>query len=251
MKFAPKLMVFDLDGTLAESKERMSAEMGMLVSDLLKKMPVAIMSGASMQQFEKQFLPALPREARLERLYIFPTNAAQCFMYRGSKWDLPYDNSFNEAEREVIRQALKECIDQSKFKLPEKLWGEQIEDRGAQISFSALGQQAPVEEKEKWHTYHEVERKALYQALVKKLPGLSIAEGGLTTIDITRKGVNKAFGVRKLPGLTGISIPEMLYVGDALTEGGNDNVVIETGIKTHEVFGPGETAKLIEDTLSH
>src|SRR5581483_8481820 len=147
-------------------------------------------------------------------------------------------------------QAITECVRESKFKEPEKLWGEQIEDRGAEISFSALGQQAPVEEKEKWHTYYEVERKKLYQALIKKLPGLSIAEGGLTTIDITRKDINKSFGVRKLPSLTNITIPEMLYVGDALEEGGNDSVVKQTGIKTHEVLGPQETAKCIEEIVA-
>ena len=42
----------------------------------------------------------------------------------------------------------------------------------------------------------------------------------------------------------------MLYVGDALEEGGNDSVVIPTGVKTQEVFGPEETAKVIEEILS-
>ena len=73
--------------------------------------------------------------------------------------------------------------------------------------------------------------------------------GGLTTIDITRKGLTKAYGIRQLVELTDTAISEMLYVGDALQEGGNDAVVIETGVRTHEVFGPKETAAFIKDIL--
>lgn len=251
--FKPKLMAFDLDGTLAESKQRLSADMGELLSKLLSKMPVAVMSGASFKQFETQFFPALPPEANLAKLYLFPTNAAQGFIYEQGAWQLKYDHSFTKVEREVILQALAQCIEDSHFNdedREEQIWGEQIEDRGAQISFSALGQRAPVEEKQKWHAQYDNRRKALYAALAKKLPGLSVAMGGLTTIDITRHGINKAYGIRQLAGISGISVPEMLYVGDALEEGGNDSVVIETGVHTHEVFGPKETAALIEEILT-
>jgi phosphomannomutase len=250
--FIPKLMAFDLDGTLAESKQRLSADMGETLSQLLKKMPAAILSGASFAQFEKQFLPALPHDANLKNLYIFPTSGAQCYVFGEKGWTLSYDHSFTPVEKEVILQALMQCIQETHFDTAsERMWGEQIEDRGAQISFSVLGQQAPVEEKEKWHNAHDNERKALHAALSKKLPGLSVRMGGLTTIDITRHGINKAYGIRQLVEITGISVPEMLYVGDALEEGGNDSVVIETGIKTHEVFGPKETAALIEEIVTH
>ena len=70
------------------------------------------------------------------------------------------------------------------------------------------------------------------------------------SIDITRKGVTKAFGIRKLIEFTQISISEMLYVGDALEEGGNDAVVLETGIHTYQVIGPEETAQLIQTIIS-
>jgi phosphomannomutase len=250
MSFKPKLMAFDLDGTLAESKQRLPADMGEELALLMQVMPVAVMSGASFKQFGSQFLPALPGDANFANLYIFPTNAAQCFVYKENSWQAAYDHSFTAVEREVILQALAQCIEETHFdNKSEQLWGAQIEDRGAQISFSALGQSAPVEEKTKWKAANDGERKKLYAALVKKLPGLSIAMGGLTTIDITRHGINKAYGVRQLASLTGISVPEMLYVGDALEEGGNDSVVIETGVHTHQVLDPKATFTLIEEIL--
>ena len=250
MDFKPKLVAFDLDGTLAESKQRVSAEMGEQLARLLGAVPVAVMSGASFKQFETQLLPALPVDAELVRLYLFPDNAAVCFVYRQERWQVHYEHSFSKPERARIMQALQEAMTETGFMEPPRheVWGERVEDRGAQITFSALGQQAPLEEKQKWDPTKE-KRRPLYDALVRRLPDFSIAMNAHTSIDITKKGINKAYGIRKLIEMTSISVSEMLYVGDALDEGGNDAVVIQTGIKTRPVFGPEETAGLIQTLL--
>ena len=249
MDHHPRLVAFDLDGTLAESKQRMSSDMGEMLSRLLKKMPVAIMSGAGWPQFEKQFFPALPMESNLSNLYIFPDNAAQCFVYRGGGWKPQYDNAFTPAEREHVLKALDEALfETGMHDVPIRVWGQRIEDRGAEIVFSGLGQEAPTEEKRKWDPTRE-KRKPLYDALIKKLPEFAIGLNAMTSIDITRKGITKAYGIKRLSELAGIAIAQMLYVGDALEEGGNDAVVKETGVQTHQVFGPEETAGLITSLL--
>ncbi len=242
----PHLVAFDLDGTLAESKQRVSAEMGEALAALLHKMPVAIMSGAGWPQFEKQFFPALPADANLQNLYMFPTNAAQCYVYRG-EWKPQYDHSFSETENAKIDLALKEGLAEVGLSEdPKEVWGPRIEHRsGGQVSFSPLGQQAPVPQKQEWNQKYNDVRKKLREILAGKLPDCSVSMGGLTTIDITHKGINKAFGIRRLSEITGIAIAEMLYVGDALDEGGNDSVVIETGVPTRQVFGPEESLELI------
>jgi phosphomannomutase len=248
--FKPKLVAFDLDGTLAESKQPLSASMGELLARLLSRMPVAILSGASFEQYDHQFFPALPAGAALKNLYIFPDNAAQCYVFDEGAWRSRYDFHFTKEEREHVLAALKTAIAQTNIQaLVPATWGEQIQDRGAQITFSALGQEAPVAEKEKWDPTRE-KRKPLYELLVKTLPGFSIGLNATTSIDITRYGITKAYGIRQLAGLTGISVSEMLYVGDALEEGGNDHVVVETGVRTQSVFGPAETATLITDILN-
>lgn len=248
MHYHPRLLAFDLDGTLAESKQRVSFDMGEAITKLLARMPVAIMSGAGWPQFEKQFFPALPLDAKFSNLYIFPTNAAQCFVYRGGEWKPQYDHSFSEAERARINQILAESLAQTGLdKEPAQVWGPRIEPRSqGQISFSPLGQQAPVPAKEEWNKTHNDLRKQLRALLAEKLPDCTVSMGGLTTIDVTHKGINKAYGIKRLSELTGISVSEMLYVGDALDEGGNDSVVKETGVQTHQVFGPEETEGLID-----
>ena len=246
----PKLVAFDLDGTLAESKQRMSSEMGELLAQLLKKMPIAVMSGAGFPQFERQFFPAFPSDADFTNLYLFPDNAAQCFVYRAGSWKPQYDNAFTPAEREHVLKVLDEAlVETGMHDVPIRVWGERIEDRGAEIVFSGLGQEAPPEEKRKWDPTRE-KRKPLYDALIKKLPEFAIGLNAMTSIDITRKGITKAYGIRRLAELSGVAIAEMLYVGDALDEGGNDAVVKETGVQTHAVFGPEETAGLINTFLA-
>ena len=245
----PRVVVFDLDGTLAESKQRMSAEMGDLISRLLKRVPVAVMSGAGWEQFQDQFLVDFSSDTKLDRLYLFPDNAALCFVHRDGRWHPQYDDSFSPEAKQRIREELRAALAEVDFPQPAQTWGEQIEDRGGQITFSALGQQAPLEEKERWDPTHE-KRRPLYEALKRRLPDLSVGLNATTSIDITPHGINKAYGIRRLAELTGVPVHEMLYVGDALEEGGNDAVVIETGIRTHAVFGPEETAGLIEGLLA-
>lgn len=243
----PKVVAFDLDGTLAESKQRMTDDMGALLAQLMGRMPTAVLSGAGFPQFQKQVLTALPIGADFANLYIFPTNAAQCYIYRDGAWVAQYDHSFTPEEKETIMSALTAALTEVGLaEEPQELWGERIEDRKAQFSFSPLGQQAPVSAKERWAKEYNHKRRALHKILVQALPHFAVAMGGITTIDITRKGITKAYGIEQLSELTHIPVNKMLYVGDALGEGGNDAVVIPTGIPTQAVFGPHETETLIE-----
>jgi len=252
MDFKPKLVAFDLDGTLAESKQPVTLEIGGLLGELLDKHKVAILSGASFEQFETQLLPSFAERAHFENLFLFPMNAARGYVYKDGAWHIAYDRSFNPVEREKIMQAFKTSMEETGFAQDDParpvVWGERIEDRGGQITFSGLGQQAPVEEKKKWDPTKE-KRRPLYEALVKRLPDFSIGLNAATSIDITQKGINKAYGIRALVKLADVSIAEMVFIGDALEEGGNDSVVKETGIKTEEVFGPDDTARLIKEIL--
>ncbi|MFA6006753.1 MAG: HAD-IIB family hydrolase [Candidatus Paceibacterota bacterium] len=245
----PKLVAFDLDGTIAPSKHQTEADMGLLLASLLAKLPVAIMSGASFHQFERQFLPALPVDANFSNLYLFPTNAAACYVYKDGKWQEQYNEKFTDIEREKIMNALNEAMTETNFQsFVPQTWGEQIEDRGAQITLSALGQQAPLEEKQKWDPTRE-KRQPLYDLLCEKLPDFSIGLNATTSIDITKKGVNKGYGVLKLAELTKIPVGEMLYVGDALGPGGNDAIVIPTCIQTYAVADPEDTKKFIKSII--
>jgi HAD superfamily hydrolase (TIGR01484 family) len=242
-----KLIVFDLDGTLATSKSALDDEMSALLSDLLSIAKVAVISGGAWPQFEKQVLSHLPNNAHLLNLSILPTCGTQFYRYSG-EWKKIYSEDFTAAEKEKITSSLKKAFEASGFKA-DQVWGEVIEDRGSQITLSALGQQAPLAEKEKWDPDF-AKRKKVKAILDPLIPGFSVRLGGATSIDVTKPGIDKAYGIRKLRDILGISLKEMIYIGDALFVGGNDYPAEQAGAISIPVRGPEDTKRVIEAILA-
>jgi hypothetical protein len=238
-----KLIVFDLDGTLAESKSSLDAEMATLLSALLSIVKVAVISGGNWPQFEKQLLSSLPHDERLKNMSLLPTCGTKFYEYE-SGWEQRYSEDFTDGEKEKIISSLKQAIALSGFKV-ERVWGEVIEDRGSQITFSALGQQAPLEEKKQWDPDF-TKRKKMKALLDKLIPEFSVRLGGTTSVDVTKPGIDKAYGIRKLRDILGIAIDEMIFVGDALFPGGNDYPAKEAGAVSIQVRDPNESKRVIE-----
>ena len=238
-----ELVAFDLDGTLAESKQPLKESMGEALADLLGVAHVAVISGGDWPQFNKQVASRLPAHADLSRLWLMPTTGTKLYTHKGDAWETVYAELFDEETKDKILKAFDEALEATGFK-PEKTWGERIEDRGSQITFSALGQEAPLEAKEKWDPDF-AKRKVIQADLQKRLPGLSINMGGSTSIDITREGVDKAYGLKKLRDHSGIALDKMMFIGDAIFPGGNDYPAKQLGLDTVKVRDPDETLSVI------
>ena len=238
-----KLVVFDLDGTLAESKSAIDPEMAQLLEHLLGLVRVAVISGGAWEQFDKQVLAYLRHDERLRNLSLLPTCGTRFYRY-GSGWELLYAEDFTEVERKKIIDSLQQTITSTGGN-PERVWGELIEDRGSQITFSALGQLAPLEAKKKWDPDF-VKRKKLESVLETLIPEFSVHLGGATSVDVTQHGIDKAYGIRKLRDILRIPIDEMIFIGDALFPGGNDYPAKEAGALSIEVKDPHETKRVIE-----
>lgn len=237
------LIVFDLDGTLAQSKAALDDEMGQLLCRLLAVVKVAIISGGDFPQFQAQVLGHLPAASNFGSLSLLPTSGTKFYQYRGD-WQKLYSDDLSDAEKKEIETALESAVAQSGFQ-PAQSWGERIEDRGTQITYSALGQQAPLEEKSKWDPDF-AKRKQIKAILDTTLAQFSVRLGGTTSIDVTRPGIDKAYGIRKLRDELGIPIAQMLFVGDAIFPGGNDYPALEAGAESIQVRDPDETKRVIE-----
>jgi HAD superfamily hydrolase (TIGR01484 family) len=242
-----KLIVFDLDGTLAASKSPLDADMSSLLHDLLGVVKVAVISGGAWLQFERQVLSNLPQDDRLTRLSILPTCGTEFFQYTGV-WKKLYSEDFTADEKEKIVSSLKKAVEMAGFHA-EKIWGEAIEDRGSQVTYSALGQQAPLKEKEKWDPDF-AKRKKIKGILDTLISGFSVRLGGATSIDVTKPGIDKAYGIGKLRDFLGISLREMIFIGDALFVGGNDYPAKQAGVVSIPVRGPNETKLVIEAIIA-
>lgn len=242
-----KLIVYDLDGTLAESKSALDAEMAALLGQLLGIVKVAVISGGDWPQFEKQLLSHPPHDASLANLSLLPTCGTKLFQYTG-EWKRLYSEDFTAGEKQKIISSLQKAVAAAGFKV-EKIWREAIEDRGSQITYSALGQQSPLEEKDKWDPDF-AKRQKIKAILDTVIPEFSVRIGGATSIDVTKPGIDKAYGIRKLRDLLGISLEEMIYVGDALFVGGNDYPAEKAGVDSIPVKGPDETKAVIQAIIA-
>ncbi len=145
-------------------------------------------------------------------------------------------------------RALVQAIDSTDTHVA-RIWGEQIEDRGSQITFSGLGQQAPIEEKEKWDPDFS-KRKKIKAVLGELIPEFSVNLGGTTSIDITKPGIDKAYGIRKLRDTLGIAISDMIFIGDAIFPGGNDYPAKQAGAVSICVRDPEETKRVVEAIIA-
>ena len=241
------LIVFDLDGTLAASKSPLEPAMGELIGRLLEVVQMAVISGGAWPQFESQLLANLPKTARLDRLSLLPTSGTRFLRFDG-QWTQLYAEDFSPEQKDKIIKALNQCFDASGFR-PAQHWGEIIEDRGSQITLSALGQQAPLDQKGAWDPDFS-KRKKIKAMLTPLLPEFSIGMGGSSSIDVTRPGVDKAYGIGKLQEVLAIPIKQMLFVGDALFEGGNDYPARRTGVTCIQVKGPEESKRVIETVIA-
>ena len=238
-----KLVAFDLDNTLAASKQALEPFMQEALADLLGVADVAIISGGDWPQFEKQVASRLPARANIDRLWLLPTTGTKLYKHDGQGWHALYAELFDDELKRKILDAFRASLDATGFK-PEQTWGEIVEDRGSQITFSALGQQAPLDAKEAWDPDF-TKRKVIQADLQQRLPGLSINMGGATSIDITREGVDKAYGLRKLSETSGFPLESFLFMGDAIFPGGNDYPAKTMGLDTVKVRDPQETASVI------
>ncbi|WP_043498416.1 HAD-IIB family hydrolase [Georgenia sp. SUBG003] len=240
-----RLIAFDLDDTLAPSKSPMPERMGRALTSLLDAVPVCIISGGHFGQFRDQVLAHLSAsDDQLSRLHLMPTCGTRYLRHSGGDWQQVYAHDLTRAERAEALAAL-EGEARRLHLWEEETWGDILEDRGSQITFSALGQAAPLAAKKAWDPTGE-KKEMLRDAVARLLPALEVRSGGSTSVDITRAGVDKAYGMVRLSEQTGIDLVDMLFVGDRLDEGGNDYPVKRLGIPTRAVEDWRETADLVE-----
>ena len=251
------LIIFDIDGTLTPSKAPADMEMINLLLSLLEERSVAIIGGGKYSLFREQLIDQLPsQDKRLERLYLFPTCSTAFYRFNG-EWNEVYSHRLSEEEKEKINRAFEETFQEVNYQHPEKTYGSVIEDRETQITFSSLGQEVVamtgeeqgVKLKQEWFDKNDRLRQQMREILQKKLPDFEVRAGGLTSIDITRKGIDKAYGVRQISEHLNIKIEDMLFVGDAIFPGGNDYAALETGIDYVKVENPSDTKELIRNII--
>lgn len=210
-------------------------------------MKVAVISGGDWPQFKKQLLSEFAINNNFNNLFLLPTCGTKFYEYNNG-WSKLYSEDFSTTEKAKIVHSLDEAAATIDLKIVKK-WGDVVEDRGSQITFSALGQDAPLEIKKQWDSSF-TQRKKIKAILDNLIPEFTIRLGGTTSIDITKLGIDKAYGIIKLQDILGIALNEMVFIGDALFPGGNDYPVKELGVTSIKVSNPEETKKIIKTIIA-
>jgi HAD superfamily hydrolase (TIGR01484 family) len=252
-----QVIAFDLDGTLSPSKSPLPDRMGELLRALLGKFQVCVISGGKFGQFEKQLLNNLKAEPTLlKKLHIMPTCGTRYYRFdsKSGHWQQQYAEDFTDAQKAKIIKALNQGIDTLGYR-EKQTWGDIIEDRGSQITFSALGQDIVeqlgpkgVELKEQWDP-DTTKKQKLRDYVADLIPEFEVRVGGGTSVDITKPGIDKGYGMQKLLDMLKLGKRDILFIGDRLIEGGNDYPVKAMGIDCIEISHWQETALAIEAIL--
>ncbi len=243
----PKAALFDLDDTLAESFQAPKPEMIERLRKLLDVMPVAVLTAASFQRMQEQFLNQLTTSPHIARLFIFSNVCSECYVWKDG-WQREYVITFTPEQHAEIRKAIDESVAEVKL-APDPKHKPGILEKEGKVAYAALGLQATQAEKLAWDPDRS-KRVALRDAIRTRIDYAEISVGGATTVDITPKGIDKAYGVRWLADRLGIAPKDMLFMGDALFEHGNDEAVVPTGIETRPVAGPEDTLNAIDEILA-
>ncbi len=205
-----KHLFFDMDMTIAPSREPILPEM----FDLLSSLPqdIIIVSGQDVMKILWQ--------SNSLRAYRLGQNGNHAIDPEGVElWNTPLEPH----HRDQILDHIKEVMEILDHEVNHD-WTP-IEDRGAQITFSPIGNSAPVGIT---RVYDPDRSKRL--KLIETIPfaseDLVVKIGGSTSLDYLHKDRHKGANVTKLIELAGWNKDECIYYGDGLYPGGNDEAVI-------------------------
>ncbi|MDP4001564.1 MAG: HAD-IIB family hydrolase [bacterium] len=256
------IFVFDLDGTLAESKVNIDSEMGELLAQLLIKGQVAIIGGAKFEQMKSQLPENISKNSNLFLLpldggsfYTYPSTSSldsardKSGQVQDNNWHEVYSHKLSDDEVKKIKDSFEKAFEEIGYIQPSIIYGEIIENRGGQVTFSSLGQRAPLEEKEKWAKENNDVRVKIESRVKEYLPEMEVKIAGLISIDVTKKGIDKKFGIEQIIKHLGVTTEDVLFFGDAMEPAENDYPALESGVACYKVNSVQDTKDAIKYLL--
>ena len=242
-----KIFIFDIDGTLTPSRQRMTEEFAKFFDGWSNKNTYYLVTGSDFGKMEEQ-VPL----AYLERADGLFTCCGNQFWKEGSTqqwptdWKLIYENKFKPSDD--LLKYLEDTLDESDY--PVKA-GIHIEDRGSMVNFSIVGIRCTLQERKDYFELDKEigERQKIAKFIRDNWRDLDAVIGGQISIDIYPKGKDKSQILEHIE--KNHSKGEIIFIGDRIEGGGNDyplaalmdNIV---NCDWHHTSGWEETKKLLE-----
>lgn len=228
-----KHLFFDLDQTVAPSRQPILPEMYKLLDSLSQD--IIIVSGQEVSKigWQSNNLPS----------YTLGQNGNHATNVENQElWNVLLDEKY---KKEILAHidALVKILDHDL----NYEWTP-IEDRGSQITFSPIGNTAPVEKK-KVYDPDRAKRKRLLDSVPFVSDDLVVKISGSTSVDYIHKDRHKGTNIQKLIDLMSWNEKDAIYFGDSLFPGGNDEAVIGV-IETIPVEDHVDTYNKLKNLLS-
>tara|TARA_Y100000593_G_scaffold54737_1_gene102323 strand:- start:46 stop:777 length:732 start_codon:yes stop_codon:yes gene_type:complete len=204
-----KVFIFDVDGTLTPSRQRMTEKFAKFFDVWSNKNKYYLVTGSDLDKTKEQ-LPI----AYIDRAQgIFTCCGNQFYM----EDKLIYENKFKPSDD--LLKYLEDTLDNSDY--PVKA-GVHIEDRGSMVNFSIVGRKCTLQQRKDYFEYDKLtgERENIVKHIIDTWEDLDAVIGGQISIDIYPKGKDKAQVLEHIEKRheTG----EIIFIGDKIESGGND-----------------------------
>ncbi len=213
-----KVIIADVDDTICDSCQTISPDMAGQISRMIQQgYEFAFISGTKSEDLQKMISSRVK-----EKHHLLATTGTNYTIVEGDAVNMIYNNSFKHEEKKEIITALKKLISHHNIN---SLTTEedQLQDRESQITLSAIGRHAPSELKAAYDP-DGAKRKEWVDFLKNHLDEneYDIRIGGTTSIDVTRKGLDKEWGIKTFAQHHNITLDSILFFGDKIHPGGND-----------------------------
>ena len=235
------LFLFDVDGTLSESRCQAPSKILKMLGELKKKVNVAFVGGSDLAKQKEQIGDDL-----LELFtYGFPENGLQ--FYKGS--ELVDSQSFIKFLGEEKFKQLVNCFLRklSEIDCPVKR-GVFIETRNSMINVCPVGRSCTREERLEFFNFDKENkvREKLVADVKEFVESMNVtcSIGGQISIDVFPKGWDKTYCLNHIKEET------VIFFGDMTHEGGNDYEIFKhPKTKGITVKGPEDTIKQVNKML--
>ncbi|XP_063991305.1 uncharacterized protein LOC135169853 [Diachasmimorpha longicaudata] len=230
--------LFDVDGTLTKSRQKIEPQMEQFLLESAKreKFDIGLVSGSDIAKLKEQ----LGEDVIAKYKYVFAENGLVAYV---DEKQLPCESILTVLGDDSLQELINFCLKYiSELTLPFKR-GTFIELRSGMVNVSPVGRNSTIAERDQFAEYdkeHHI-RDKFVQALKKEFPdlGLTFAIGGQISIDIFPNGWDKTYCLRHID-----ECDKIHFFGDRCDEGGNDYDIYQSDLTVgHRVTGPADTIK--------
>lgn len=254
--FRLKTYLFDLDGTLSESREKVGEDVAAVLEQLSKESKIGIVSGSGIDFIAEQ-IDGVFSEEFMQDLMIMPCNGTQRFQWRNGEYECVYSvNMIDELGRvnyaDILARLLRE---QYRFMMDSNAsldcTGKFFDYRGSMLNWSPMGRNGNKETRKTFMKYDKENnyRTEVIEGILKYFGSQQIRAtvklGGDTSFDIYPDGWDKTYCLRHVES----DMRDIYFFGDRCFPGGNDYELFKAVGKSCHVKDPADTVRILKSLI--